>query len=280
MKRLFFAALLFALCACQNSEQKQGEGGENLVDASGESIRARIEAPPGFEWEEEASGSFGEFLQQTKLKASGSQILDFRGEPIGNQAEHVAVLDYDVGNKDLQQCADAAIRLRAEYLRQADRSDEIGFHFTSGDFFKWSDYKNGIRPQVVGNSVSFSQTASPDDSYEAFRRYLNIVFMYAGTISVNRETRQVRSDEDIKTGDIIITPGSPGHVVIIVGRAKNSSGERVYLLAQGYTPAQSIHVITNPFEGGLNPWYRLSVSQSSVSTARYTFGQTNIRSYE
>ena len=79
---------------------------------------------------------------------------------------------------------------------------------------------------------------------------------------------------------MIVTPGSPGHAVIIVGAAENSSGDRVYLIAEGYTPAQSIHIITNPFDGRLNPWYQLDVNKSSTVTARYAFEETNIRRFK
>jgi hypothetical protein len=187
---------------------------------------------------------------------------------------------YDIGNKDLQQCADAVIRLRAEYLFKQKRYDEIKFQFTNGDVFRWNDYKKGIRPKLINsNKVAFEQVANYDDSYKGFRNYLDIIFMYAGSISLNRETSVVKENSKISTGDILITPGSPGHVVIIVGRAKNSNNETVYLLAQGYTPAQSIHVLKNPNDKKINPWYSLDVDKSPTATARYLFKETNIRSF-
>jgi len=42
--------------------------------------------------------------------------MKFSGEKIANQNNHEAVFNLDVGNQDLQQCADAIIRLRSEYL--------------------------------------------------------------------------------------------------------------------------------------------------------------------
>lgn len=193
-----------------------------VVNKTGETLQERVLAPDGFVWIIEESGSFGEFLQNTNLKKDESLILDYNQKPIRNQSEHIAILDYDIGNKDLQQCADAIIRLRAEYLFEKKRFDEICFHFTNGDSFSWNDYKNGIRPKLESTTkVSFKKVASEDASYESFRKYLDVIFMYAGTISLHKETKKVRKNSEIKSGDIIVTPGSPGHAVIVVGRAIN-----------------------------------------------------------
>lgn len=54
---------------------------------------------------------------------------------------------------------------------------------------------------------------------------------------------------------MLITAGRPGHAVSICGEAKDNNGNSKYLQAQGYTPAQSIHILTNPFDSKLNPWY-------------------------
>lgn len=248
------------------------------VTTTGNNIKSRIPAPPGYSWAEEESNSFGSFLQNIELKPHSSQILDHNGFPISNQNEHVAIINYDVGNRDLQQCADAVIRIRAEYLYERAMYPEIGFHFTSGHLFTWNQYKNGYRAVVNGNDVLFQQTQSANDSYQNFRKYLNAIYTYAGTISLNKETHKVTNDADIKAGDIIVTPGSPGHALIIVGKAINGDNKSVYLLAQGYTPAQSIHIITNNGED-INPWYELKINTSSTHTARYTFTPTNIRSF-
>jgi hypothetical protein len=246
----------------------------------GKSIMERIKPPKGYAWVTEEKGSFGAYLQTMRLKPAGAKILDFNKKPIKNQFEHIAVLDIDVGTKNLQQCADAIIRLRAEYLWAQKRFDEIKFNFTSGEAFSWRDFKNGVRPKVSNkNKVTFVKSAPKSDGYEAFKRYLEIIFIYAGTISLNEETNRVTDNGKIKTGDMIISPGSPGHAAIIMGRAKNKQGHTVFLLAQGYTPAQSIHIITNPFRPKINPWYEVRISQSPLITARYAFKTANVKSF-
>ncbi len=279
------AGFILLLFSCNNSTQENT--GDNIpsessvvITPTGEKLMKRIAPPSGFSWETASPNSFAEFLQNLPLAPAGSPILDYAGNQISNQSEHIAIINYDVGTKDLQQCADATIRLRAEYLFKQQRYDEIGFHFTSGDFFKWTDYADGMRPIISGNSVSFSKIAAADNSYSAFRKYLDVVYNYAGTISVNRETEKVTSNDDISSGDIIITPGSPGHAVMIVGVAVNKNKEKLYLLAESYMPAQSIHVLTNPYEAGVSPWYHLDLNSGSIETARYTFSVAKIKRFK
>lgn len=254
---------------------------KTIIIPTGETVKERISPPKDYTWFNEGNNSFGYFLENLPLKKDGAEILDYSGQPVWDQNSHVAVIDLNIGNKDLQQCADVIIRLRADYLREQNRENEIGFHFTSGHLFKWNDFKNGDRPLITGsNQVDFVQTAGLDDSPESYRKYLNTIFMYAGTISLNNETKKITDDNDITTGCFIITPGSPGHAIFIIGTAKNSADEKVYLLAEGYTPAQSIHIIKNPYDENLSPWYNLSTSDSSISTARYNFGEANIRAFQ
>ena len=55
-------------------------------------------------------------------------IYLFNGRLRDNQSTHFAVLDIPVGDKDLQQCADAMMRLRAEsFPKLSFRSAEL-FH--------------------------------------------------------------------------------------------------------------------------------------------------------
>ena len=282
-------SLLFAACIQEKSsdrlpddpDKNEQPAAKNAlkINKDKNTIRERFSPPEGYVWVEEKPDSFGYFIEHFKLKPYGTQILRYDGVPVTTQDLHEAVFDIDTGDKDLQQCADAAIRMRAEYLYRAKRFDEIRFHFTSGDLLSWNDYKNGTRALVKGNSVSFRKTAAFDDSYQSFRNYLDLIFNYAGTISLNKETKPVIKNSDLKTGDILITPGSPGHIVFISGVCENRDGERLFLLSEGFTPAQSVHVLSNPFNRYTTPWYDLDVNAPETRTARYFFKPTNFRSF-
>lgn len=290
MKKIISGVVIaIVLSGCVNDKTSSGHNSQETKDLNQENsvpinkdkntIKERFSPPKDYEWVDEKSDSFGYFIENFKLKPYGSQILKYDGSPIATQHLHEAIFDIDTGNKDLQQCADAVIRLRAEYLYKMKRFDEIKFHFTSGDLLSWNDYKNGTRGIVNGNSVSFRKMSAFDDSYQGFRNYLDLIFNYAGTISLNKETKPVTQNSDLKTGDILITPGSPGHIVFIAGVAKNKEGKKVFLLGEGFTPAQSIHLLSNPFNKNISPWYDLDINEQETKTARYIFKPTNFRSF-
>lgn len=286
MRKILFLITLTTILSCNNDKTFSKLKNENInsesliqINKDKNTIKERLSSPKDFDWIEEKPDSFGYFIENFNLKPYGSKILKYDGTPISTQHLHEAVFDIDTGNKDLQQCADAVIRLRAEYLFKTKKFDEIKFHFTSGDLVSWNDYKNGIRAFVNGKSVSFRKTAEFDDSYQNFRNYLDLIFNYAGTVSLNQETKPVTKNSDLKTGDILITPGSPGHVVFIAGVCENKRGKRLFLLGEGFTPAQSIHLLSNPFEKNISPWYNLDIDNSETKTARYIFKPTNFRHF-
>ena len=242
MRKNLLILIPLLLVACKKNESENSKNAvENAVFPTQQkeisvkihtqknTVRERFSPPENFIWIESVSGSYGQFIENFKLKPYGTKILKYDGTPIATQNLHEAVFDISVGNKDLQQCADAVIRLRAEYLKRIGKEDEIGFHYTSGDFLKWNEYKNGVRLFVNGNKVTRG-SISANSSENSFQNYLDNIYNYAGTISVNRETKPVTKNSYLKTGDILITPGSPGHVVFIAGVAKNSDGKKVYLL--------------------------------------------------
>ncbi|ASK32749.1 hypothetical protein CEY12_10950 [Chryseobacterium sp. T16E-39] len=286
MRKTSFIIILAMILSCRNDKPSaklitDQVNSENSVQINKDknTIRERFSPPNGYTWVDEKSDSFGYFIENFNLKPYGSQILKYDGTPISTQSLHQAVFDIDTGNKDLQQCADAVIRLRAEYLFKTKKLDDIKFHFTNGDLVSWNDYKNGVRAFVNGNIVSFRKTAPFDDSYQNFKNYLILIFNYAGTISLYKETKPITENSDLKTGVILITPGSPGHVVFISGVCQNKEGEKLFLLSEGFTPAQSIHLLSNPFNKNISPWYNLDINTPETKTARYIFKPTNFRSF-
>ena len=71
-------------------------------------------------------------------------------------------------------------------------------------------------------------------------------------------------------GDILIRGGFPGHAVIVIDVATNAKGNRIYLLAQSYIPAQDIHLLNNPSNKKISPWYLVN-EEERIITPEYLF---------
>jgi hypothetical protein len=272
--RLAVATVLGALLACEASPSPPRVSGP--AEEPGATLAARIPPPPGFERIPLGKGSFGAWLRELPLRPGRSEVLLHDGRRKRNQNAHFAVVDLDVGEADLQQCADAVIRLRAEYLFAGPCRDEIQFDFTSGDPARWKDWRAGQRPRVQGDRVSWHPTAPADASYANFRRYLDSVFTYAGTVSLQRELTPVEDPADPEPGDVLIQGGFPGHAVIVVDVAQNRAEDRVFLLAQSFMPAQDIHVLKS-FEE-YDPWYRAK-SGGILRTPEWEFRFEDLRRF-
>ncbi len=246
--------------------------------AGNDTIASRFAPPPGFVRSAETPGSFADWLRHLPLKPTHSLVHLYDGRPKPDQTVHCAVIDIDVGASDLQQCADAVMRLRAEYLYSQAAYRHIRFNFTSGDTASYERWRQGYRPVVRGNRVRWRNGAAEDPSYDNFRRYLDSVFMYAGTWSLSREL-EPRRIEEIAIGDVFIKGGFPGHAVIVVDLAIDpATGRKAFLLAQSYMPAQDIHLLNNPASIDGSPWYRIP-DDGLLRTPEWTFKTSELRRF-
>ena len=233
-------------------------------------IESRFDAPSGFKRPVGATGSFSAYLHSLRLKPADAQVHLFDGELKGCQDAHAAVIDMSVGDKDLQQCADAVMRLRAEFLFSADRKEEITFNFTSGFKAPFSRWMKGERIRVRGNDCSWVSGGKTGASHDDLLAYLQVVFSYAGTVSLSKELIDC-ANTPVRPGDVFIQGGHPGHAVIVVDMARSENGEQVCMLAQSYMPAQEIHVLKNLEDPDLSPWFKLNDGEELV-TPEWTFG--------
>ena len=221
-----------------------------------DTVEGRFPPPDGFSRLAAAPGSFGAYLRALPLEPGRPPVHLYDGREKGNQSAHAAVIDFDVGARDLQQCADAVMRLRAEYLRAVGRSDEVCFRTAGGERLRFSGRASG------------------------WRRYLNRVFAYANTASLARQLAAVDDPLRIEVGDVFVEPakgGRYGHAVIVVDVAANASGARAFLLAQSYMPAQDIHVLVNP-ENPKSPWYE-ATADGALDTPEWRFPPGSLRRF-
>jgi hypothetical protein len=106
-----------------------------------------------------------------------------------------------------------------------------------------------------------------------------VVFAFAGTATLSKELTPLSKIEEMEVGDVFIKGGSPGHAVIVVDVAVNSEGKKVFLLAQSYMPAQDIHVLKNPSDAKLSPWYSADFGDI-LATPEWNFRKDELKKFE
>ncbi len=249
-----------------------------LISTSVFAQRAVGSIPPPKGFVRVETSGFGGYLRNLPLKPEGSSVHLYDGSVKGWQGGAYAIVDIEIGTTDLQQCADACIRLRAEYLWKSKQYSAIHFNFTNGfraDYVKWAE---GYRISVSGNKAEWYKAGEADYSYRAFRKYLNIVFSYAGTASLSKEMTSVTIAE-ARPGDVFIIGGHPGHAMIIVDMATDASGRKAILVAQSYMPAQDIHVVTNLDDRAASPWYIYDEKTQTFRFPEWTFDAEQIKRF-
>jgi hypothetical protein len=242
-------------------------------NAEGNTVATRFNVPVGYTRKAYAIGTFGNYLQQLPLKPAGTLTKYFNGEIKDNKVA-AAVIDMSVGNRDLQQCADAIMRLRAEWLFSEKRFNDISFNLTNGFKMKYSEWKQGKRLNAACNGWNTGGTAS--ESHDDFMNYMKKIFTYAGTLSLSKEL-QTKNIANLEAGDVFIKGGSPGHAVIVVDVAEGREG-KVFLLAQSYMPAQDIEIIKNPNNAEMSPWFKAS-EIGILETPEYDFYWSQLKTW-
>ena len=214
----------------------------------------QIPAPEGYQRMAVSAGSFGEWLRKLPLKQD-KRVFLYDGRLKRNQSAQFAVIDISVGKKDLQQCADAVMRLRAEYFYNRKEYDSIDFT---------DNNKTHYRLKRNANRAEFDN-------------YLEKVFSYCGTLSLENQLKPKNHIDAIEPGNVFIKGGSPGHAVIVVDVAINAQGKKVFMIAQSYMPAQDIHLLINP-DNINSAWYELPEG-NSILTPEWVFEKKQLRSW-
>jgi hypothetical protein len=243
--------------------------------SAGQTLAARFAPPAGCQRVAVAVGSWGEWLRWLPLLPAGTKARTYSGALKARPEVVAAVVDIDVGTQDLQQCADAVIRLRAEYLFSHD-PNKVHFHLTTGYDFWFSDYVAGKTFKVRGEEVTPATRPAEAPTHAALARYLIPTFGYAGTLSLSRELMP-RPLAQVQPGDVLIHGGAPGHAVLVVDVAENPrTHEKFMLLAQSYMPAQNIHVLRNVEVPKLGAWFAVTPAEATVSTPEWDFGREEL----
>jgi len=231
--------------------------------APGVPLSEAFPPPPGTARVAVADDSFAQWLRALPV-AVDAPVLRYDGVEVSAPA--AAVVGWDLGTRDLLQCADSAIRMHAEWMRTRGDSARAAYHFTSGDRVTYAQYLAGEHYSISGSRVVRSAGDARPDTDRTWRRWLDLVFTYAGTRSLPRDTAAVAKDQPILAGDVFSEGGSPGHAVIVLDVAEGPDG-RWALIGQGLLPARDFHVLSG---GDRGAWFRLPDADGHLDTPSWS----------
>ena len=127
----------------------------------GETLAQRITPPPGFTRMPAAEGSWAAWLRGLPMKPANAPVLIFTGASKWRQDVHVGVVDIDVGKRDLQQCADAVMRLRGEWQFANGHKADIRFNDTEGKRLSFATRRDAGMLRSASTWITCSPTPAP-----------------------------------------------------------------------------------------------------------------------
>lgn len=238
-------------------------------------IESRYPPEKGFERKDDIS-NFGRYLRNLPLKPVNGLVKYYDGSVKQRNNVYSGVIDLPIGKKNLHQCADAIIRLRADYFYKNKRYDDIHFNLTNGFLVEYTKWREGYRVKVEGNTTTWVKKEEVSNTQEDYWKYLEFIFTYAGTLSLSKELRSI-SIEEARIGDVFIRGGSPGHAIIIIDEIIDiHSKNKMYLLAQSYMPAQELQILNNSKVEG--SWYSFE-GEKTISTPEWNFSINDLKRF-
>ncbi|MEO7984494.1 MAG: DUF4846 domain-containing protein [Bacteroidota bacterium] len=256
MRNCIIFLFLLISSGCQQQSSKPMETGDpGIAKTPVYHTIGEIDVPTGYQRMVAEPGSFAAWLRTIPLKKDKTVYL-YNGKIKPNQSAQFAVIDIPVGNKDLQQCADAVMRLRAEYQYAQKDFSGIAFMDYNNKWYKWAG----------------------EDNRPAFDNYLQNVFGWCGSASLEKQLRPVPDFTAMKAGDVFVKGGFPGHAMTVADMAIDADGKKIFLLVQGYQPAQDMHVVVNPGNKKLSPWYGIDDGEI-ITTPEWSFRKEQLKSW-
>lgn len=231
-----------------------------ISNPAGRECIGQIRPPRGFERVAVAKDSFGGFIREFPLQKRGSHMRYYNGNLALGQYIGYAVLDLPM-LANTEQCADAVMRMRAEYLWSKEKYPLIHFHSVSGKDQKYTGGANR----------------------NAFEKYLRNVYGNSNTSSLFREMKP-KPFEEIVPGDVLVyeAPDSQsyGHAVLVADVAYNEkTGETAILLAQSSMPALTMHIIRDVLHPINSPWVIVDNDDVGIFVSGIQFYKFDLREW-
>lgn len=249
--------------------------------ADAASLQATFPAPAGYARIAVAAESFAASVRSLTVLPDSVPVRYADGRICGTWPAGTRVVDLPfLFRADLEQCTDMALRLFAEYAWARGSADGLEFRLQNGQRIAWREWRAGRRLRF--DSAAHRHVVAParaDSSRVEFEQFLHYLFLWTGSAALKRDLQAVEAG-DLLPGDLIVqnTTGAMGHVSVILDVAQDSSGHRLYLIGNGWTPAQSFFVrIARPDEGS-DGWFTLAGYENHLSV--YGFGPFNFRRWQ
>ena len=252
------------------------------IDESGMNIEDRITVPEGYIRPPFPENTFQYYLRTLPLKGADAKVVKYDGYDKFFDC-YDAVLDVNFQKDvDLIHGEHAVQLLRSKYLYESSKYELINFSFDDNRDLNFQEYGDGYRWVWQDSAYVKIETATSNFSENTFNEYLNEVFNNSTARGLMADTRGIKFSE-ISTGDVFIQPGNKhakGHAVIVLDLIVDPmTGERLVLLGQGFNPTQDIHILRNPFETDISPWYRVDEDSFYFTTIQWNFRKKHSRRF-
>ncbi len=268
MKQILFFLISFGLISCNtlNTEGLLYSGTLNyaesneLVNNYGNTVLDRIDAPLGYTRVAVKQNTFSSYLRKLELLPNGSMAHYYDGKvKLNDDNIYVAVVDLSISSKNIQMSAGSVIRLVSEYLYNNKEYEKISFN-------------------TDNQKISFVDFSHGDYSKTEFHNYMDYIMERASTPSFCTDLKPVNLS-DIQIGDVFVQNNLPnGHAVIVVDIVENKKGQKLFLLAQSFQPAQEIQIIANPENPDLSPWFQLK--EGELLTPEWRFMTSDLMRFK
>lgn len=232
-----------------------------VSNPAGRKTIGEITPPMGYRRVEVDRGSFGAFIREFPLQGRGSHMKYYDGSLAYGQILGYAVLDLPIIS-NMEQCADAVMRMRAEYFWRDRQYGRIHFHAVDGKDMR---YGGGA-------------------DRAAFEKYLCRVYGNANTTSLRRHMKE-KDFGEVSPGDVLVyearSADTYGHAVLIADVAVNPrTGKKALMIAESSTPALTMHIVRDLLHPLRSPWIVVDESDTDVFISGIRFKKTDLRGWK
>ena len=281
MKFILYVSFCFLFLCFFSAVNAQSVSLLNL-DQAGMTVSTRVMPPDSFVRPPFPETSVQSYFQDLAILPQNTKVMKYDGYKKSYEC-YSAVLKTDTDMEQNMMHGEHMIQyLRGQYLFEKGKFDLIDFSYDDNRTMSFEQYGAGAR-FVWQDSLFVIDTIDGEDySAEAFAIYMKEVFTNSSSKALTSDTKVI-SQENLSIGDVFVQPSknrTPGHAVLVIDMVVNPyTGERLILLGQGYSPTQDMHIIHNPYESDISPWYRVQEDEMYFATAQWIFRKKHIRRF-